>query len=260
MYYPQKDTDPLQFIQPEITKRLVESISNGNKALLEKYRTVQEHRFDISRVPARSPLSAIAPAIVENESAWPAFQALWHELVHVSDRPPILFVLEGLEHLLGLSQFHDPQFKPVHAFELALPRLFLSCLAGRALGPNEPLPKFPNGAAFIATSGGSNSPTVPAYLAFLAQAFAAAAGAPIPEPDPFNPRAHDPRLHQLLQGLDVLRLGPVSRDEARAVMDYWASSGVLRSAVTEDAVANQCAMSNGIMHELVRGALMTVKS
>ncbi|CZR50997.1 related to ribosomal protein [Phialocephala subalpina] len=73
--------------------------------------------------------------------------------------------------------------------------------------------------------------------------------------DPFE-KAYDARADKVLENVDVLSLKGISRAEARALMEYWAQSGVLRQRVDEESVAEKWALAgNGIVGEIQRGAL-----
>ncbi len=54
----------------------------------------------------------------------------------------------------------------------------------------------------------------------------------------------------------MLKLKGLSKGEARGLMEYWARSGVLRSRVDEEKVAEKWALAgNGIVGEMQRTAL-----
>lgn len=83
-----------------------------------------------------------------------------------------------------------------------------------------------------------------------------AAAAPELTPrDPYE-RGYDARADAALEGIQTLKLGGLSKLEARGLMEYWAKSGVLRAQVDETAVAEKWALSGGgIIGEIERGAL-----
>lgn len=182
---------------------------------------------------------------------WPALCALWEELTTVAGRPPVLLAVDGLAHVMRPSAYRDPDFRVVHAHDLALVGLVVNALAGAA-----PLI---NGGAVVAATSRGNSPRVPSLDLALARAEARAAGAAEPLAEPYA-KGYDARVDAALQTVDVLRLGGVSRSEARAVMDYWAASGLLRSRVTEAVVTEKWSVGgHGNLGEMERAALLNLR-
>ena len=60
-----------------------------------------------------------------------------------------------------------------------------------------------------------------------------------------------------LAGVGVLRLRGLSKDEARAVMDYYAKSGMMRHTANETLLGEKWTLSGGgIIGELERNSVM----
>ena len=58
----------------------------------------------------------------------------------------------------------------------------------------------------------------------------------------------------------MLHLAGISTAEARAIMDYWAASGLLTSEVTESAVTERWTVAgNGILGEMERASLTNMR-
>ncbi len=76
-------------------------------------------------------LSQLTANAKEADNAWPIFQALWQELtLEGHGRPPILFCLDGLSHIMKVSDYRSPAFELIHSHDLALVKLFNDCLSG----------------------------------------------------------------------------------------------------------------------------------
>jgi small subunit ribosomal protein S29 len=92
-----------------------------------------------------------------------------------------------------------------------------------------------------------------------AAAKAAAAVVEAPKKDPFF-RGYDERVEAVLRSVEVLRLKGVDKLEARALMEYWAASGMLRATVDEKAVTEKWTLAgSGILGEMERAALLTMR-
>lgn len=190
----------------------------------------------------------IATAAKEPEFAWPAFQALWHELTTAPDGPPVFLGLDGLSHIMKISAYRDPSFNLVHSHDLTLVRLFVDALSGKT-----PLA---NGGAVIAATSRSNAPRSPSMELALAQSAAAAADLHVPTPDPYN-KGYDDRVYEAVRGVETFNVSGINREEARAVMEYWAASGLMRARIDETTVAEKWTISGGgVLGELERASLL----
>lgn len=195
-------------------------------------------------------LAALANATKEPEFAWPVFQAFWKELL-LPGRPPILFTLDGLSHIMRISDYRSPAFELIHSHDLSLIRLFTEALGGKT--------QFANGAGILGICTKGNSPVIPSMEKALEQAAAAQAGTPVAERDPFFAK-YDDRVFDALKGVKLLNVNGVSKKEARGLMEYWAASGILRTRVDEKNVSEKWTMAgSGILGEMERVALYDVR-
>lgn len=196
-------------------------------------------------------LAALANATKEPEFAWPVFQAFWKELL-LPGRPPILFSLDGLSHIMRISDYRSPSFELIHSHDLSLIRLFTDALGGKT--------QFANGAAILGVCTKGNSPIIPSMEKALEQAQAAQNGLPIPPRDPFFAK-YDERVFDALKGVKTLNVRGVSKQEARSLMEYWAASGILRMRVDEKNVSEKWTLAgSGILGEMERVALYDVRT
>ncbi|KAJ0168820.1 37S ribosomal protein S23, mitochondrial [Colletotrichum tanaceti] len=246
-YSPIPNTKPLQFYQPTYCFNLLQQIVKANGPILKQHKVSKEYP-ELLHVPKDGTLLDIATAAKEPEFAWPAFQALWHELTTAPGGPPVFLGLDGLSHIMKISAYRDPSFNLVHSHDLTLVRLFIDALSGKT-----PLA---NGGAVIAATSRSNAPRSPSMELALAQSAAAAADLHVPTPDPYN-KGYDDRVYEAVRGVETLNVSGISREEARAVMEYWAASGLMRARIDETTVVEKWTISGGgVLGELERASLL----
>ncbi|KAI0854334.1 mitochondrial ribosomal protein [Daldinia vernicosa] len=240
-----------QFSQPVYTVKLFQAIYKANQPILSQYKVELDHMHLPISVNRGMTLAALANATKEPEFAWPVFQAFWKELL-LPGRPPVMFALDGLSHIMRISDYRSPAFELIHSHDLSLLRLFTDALGGKT--------NFANGAAILGVCTKGNTLVIPSMEKALEQAAAAQAGEPIPPRDPFFAK-YDERVFDALKGVKVLNLRGVSKPEARALMEYWAASGILRLRVDEKNVSEKWTLAgSGILGEMERAALYDVRS
>lgn len=231
------------FAQPVYTVKLMQTIHQTNQAILTRHKVQLDHIHLPISVSRNMTLAALLNATKEPEFAWPVFQAFWKELL-LPGRPPILFSLDGLAHIMRISEYRSPAFELIHSHDLALIRMYTDALGGKTA--------FPNGAVVLGVTGKGNAPLIPSMDKAIAQAAAVQKGEVVPARDPFY-RKYDERVFDSLRGVRVLDVQGVSKAEARAIMEYWAASGILRARVDEKQVAEKWTMAGGgVLAEMER--------
>ncbi len=249
-YVPVPNTEPMQFTQPTYTLNLLQNILKANRAALEKLKVEQKSSLT-GGLPEGSSLADLITNIREPDAAWPGFLALWSELM-LPGRPPVLMAMDGLTFANKDSAYRDPAFNKVHAHNLTLIGHFFAALSGSK--------KMPNGGAVVAADSASNTPARhPSEALVLAQLEAGQAGRDVPIPDPYL-RGYDNKVYDALKNCCVLRLEGVSKDEARALMEYWGASGLVRSVLSAELVAQKWALGgHGNIGEMERVVLQNLK-
>ncbi|KAH9994905.1 mitochondrial ribosomal death-associated protein 3-domain-containing protein [Xylariaceae sp. FL0662B] len=238
-----------EFAQPVYTVKLLQTIFKNNQHILSRHKVELDYMHLPITISRNMSLAALINATKEPEFAWPVFETFWKELLRPG-RPPVLFVLDGLHHIMRISDYRSPSFERIHSHDLSLVRLFAEALGGRTA--------FANGGAVLGVCTKGNPRILPAVDKALEQAAAAQAGLPTPERDPFC--AYDERVFAALRGVRVLDVGGVSRPEARALMEYWAASGILRLRVDEPSVCEKWTMSGGgVLAEMEKLALFDIR-
>ena len=230
---------------------LLAQIARANASVLSTLQLSQKHTVPI---PLQSNISLDRLADLgarDPDIAWPIFQALWAELTTTSTdsakRPPILLALDGLGHTMTTTKYRDPDFKPIHALDLAIVKYFMDHLSGAR--------SLPNGGMVIAATSGSNNPNIPTLNLALSQMEArASTNTEVLQPHPF--KTYDERVPKSLEGVTAQKLRGLTKEEAHGLMNYYAKSGILRQTVTEGLVAEKWILSGGgIVGELERAAV-----
>lgn len=245
-YAPLPGSNPTQYTQDAYTSNLLSQIARSNSAVLSKYCITTDHKLSILLPPSTTLAKLAELGANTPELSWPIFTALWTELTQ-PDRPPIMLAIDGVGHIMNNSAYLSADAQLVHAHDLALVRHFVDHLSGRTT--------LPNGGIVLAATSGSNQPASPA-LEFSIQLAEARAKNPIDLPN-WNPyKTVDQRSLQSLKDVDVLKLNGLSKEEARAIMEYYAASGMLRRTVDERLVSETWTLAgNGNIGELEKGSV-----
>ncbi|KAF2744085.1 hypothetical protein M011DRAFT_470748 [Sporormia fimetaria CBS 119925] len=241
-YAPLQGSQPMQYTQDTYTANLLSQILKANKQIADLPVT-KEHSLPQPLPPKATLRSLIDIGVATPESSWSVFAALWEELTQPG-RPPIMFAIDGLAHIMRNSEYLSADVKPIHAFDLTIVRQFVDYLSGAK--------SLPNGGIIFAATSGSNSPTVDA-LNFSLQCAAARQFAPEKMPR-WNPYTNlDMRVMEALKDVDTLPLKGLTKEEARALMEYYAESGMLRAKVDDGLVGERWALAGmGNIGELER--------
>ncbi|KAH6898315.1 mitochondrial ribosomal death-associated protein 3-domain-containing protein [Thelonectria olida] len=248
-YSPIADTVPMQFAQPVYCLKMIQNIYRANRAVLEKLHLERDwSRFTSLKQGAT--LADLALSAKEAEYAWPTLLALWTELT-LPGRPPVLFAVDGLAHINKISEYRDPSFNEVHSHDLSLVRMFIDALSGKTA--------LPNGGAVLGVTSENNTYKHPSQELVLSQLEAGQAGKFVPRPNPYE-RKYDERVYEALKNSWVLRLEGVSKDEARALMEYWGASGLVRNIVNSRTISEKWTVGgHGIVGEMERATLLQMR-
>ncbi|KAG8165146.1 hypothetical protein KVR01_005421 [Diaporthe batatas] len=259
-YAPIPGTNPQQWMQSVYALKLMQNIRSANRAVLDRIYTTRSYEQFTNPVAEGASLNTLIESARETEQAWPVFTALWHELTLKgagdNPRPPLLFALDGLSFTMRVSDYRDTAFEPIHSHDLAIVRMFADLLAGRTA--------LPAGGAVVGATCRSNAARNPSMELALARQLARQRGAPeaeLPPRDPFGKR-YDARTDAVMEGtgIQVLDVSAVTRAEARALMEYWAASGMLRARVDEREVTDKWQTGgNGIIGEMERAGLLSLR-
>ncbi|KAI0394836.1 mitochondrial ribosomal death-associated protein 3-domain-containing protein [Xylariaceae sp. FL0594] len=238
------------FAQPSYAVKLMQAIYQTNQAVLSRHKVQLDHIHLPVAVSRGTTLAALLNATKEPEFAWPVFMSFWKELL-LPGRPPVLFALDGLSHIMKPSAYRNPAFEVIHSHDLGVVRMYADALGGKT--------QFVNGAAVLGITSRSNGPVIPSVVKAVEQAAAKRKGEPIPEREPYQ--RYDERVFDALRDVDVLDVQGVDKTEARALMEYWAASGILRQRIDEKAVTEKWTMAGrGVLAEMERVALYDIRS
>jgi small subunit ribosomal protein S29 len=235
-----------------MTSDLLSRAAHSNERVLSGLKVSHRHSISGERLKAGMSLrDLLLIGAQDQHQAWPVWQAFWKELTQPAETakartPPVLIAIDGLDHWMGLSKYRSAEFELIHAHQLVLIREFVSMLFSQPSASD-----LANGGMILATTSGSNSPTLPSFSLLLRQLVARASGVQVtdpkfPMPEPY--RKVDQRVLNLLGGSEetaVQTLRGLSRDEARGLLEYFARSGMLKESITEAAVGEKWSLSGG---------------
>lgn len=256
------DTEPLVWFQPTYALKLMRSIRTANRRILENIYTTRSYESLTNPVAEGANLVALIDSARESDQAWPVFSALKYELFDVKadatgkPRPPILFALDGLSSIMRVSDYRAVNFDPIHSHDLLLVQMFVDALSGKV--------PFPNGGAVIGATSRNNAARNASMELAIARQLGRQAQVPEAELPPRDPycRKYDARTDQVMEdtGLDVVNVRGIGKAEARALMEYWAASGLLRAQVDERTVSEKWMTGgNGIIGEMERAGLLSLR-
>lgn len=253
------DTNPQQWMQSVYALKLMQNIRNANRAVLDTVYTTRSYEDFTNPVAEGATLNALIESAREPDQAWGVFAALWHELTlkdESSPRPPLLFALDGLSFIMKTSDYRNPAFEPIHSHDLAIVRMFVDLLSGRT--------SLPAGGAVIAATCRSNSPRNASMELAVERQAARQRGVAedaLPPRDHYR-RDYDAPTDAVMEGtgLEVLDVRGIGKPEARALMEYWAASGMLRAAVDEKEVSEKWITGgNGIIGQMEKAGLLSLR-
>ncbi|KAJ2894871.1 uncharacterized protein MKZ38_007120 [Zalerion maritima] len=233
---------------PTTIQGLLRQISGNSD--LSKHKVVKSYP---NLFPNQSPnltLHGLANSGSSNDS-WAVWQALWTELTEVPGRPPILMCLDGFAHVMRMSKYRTKQFEPIHAHDLALIKTFCDLMAGKMVPVQ--------GGAVIGALSMSNQPMVKSVEYAVqykeAQQVLQLPEEELPKREPYC-REYDERVDEVLREAEILKVGGINKKEARAIMEYWAASGMYRHKVDERRVTETWSLGgHGIIGEMERASL-----
>ena len=254
-YAPLSKSMPDQYVQRTYTSSLLSQIIRANGPTLSRLHLSQEHNPELPVRPNLSLIELATIGVEDPDIAWPIFQALWQELTVPStdqvQRPPIMITMDGISHLMRTSNYQDPQFKPIHAHNLVLVQHLLGYLSGA-----KPLP---NGGAVLAAVSNSDKTPAPTLSTALRQLEARAPGSSgvdaVLQANPFE--ESDDRVLEVMRDVQAQRLRGLSKPETRALLEYYAASGILRERIDQRKVGEKWTLAGGgIIGEVENVALM----
>lgn len=264
-YGPLPNSQPVQYTQDTYTSNLLSQFlkANNPKAnpILQQTKVSAEHELPVA-LPANASLKQLIEiGIVDPEASWPVFVALWKEITQPG-RPPIMFAIDGAANIMRDSEYLSPELKHIHAHDLSIIRHLVDHLSGAK--------SLPNGGVILAATSQSNQRAAPA-LDFSIQVAEARQVDPNKVPRWNTYKAIDPRVVDALKDLhsadakaddgnmramDVIKVGGLSKDEARSIMEYYAESGMLRAKVDDGFVSEKWSLAGmGNIGELERASV-----
>lgn len=241
-----------RYTQAHFTAKMLENVINANRSLLEKLKVSGQQDLPVPVQPNTTLARLAEMGAKDPERAWPVWQALWKELTAPSQpgegllRPPIMFTLDAMDHIMRLSAYLNTDAEPIHAHDLLLPRHFVQLLSGReTLG---------NGGMILGAVSESNRAASLTLDHALTRNAAIQTEQQPPAWDPYV--AYDKNVQDAMEGVGVQRLDGLSKEEARGIMEYYAHSGMLRNAVTDGLISEKWTLAGGgIIGQIEKGSV-----
>lgn len=245
-------TGQTRYAQAHFTAKMLENLITANGPLLEKLRISGQNEMPVPIQPNSSLARLAETGAKDPERAWSVWQALWKELTAPSQqgeglsRPPIMFTLDAIDHLMGLSAYLNADAEPIHAHDLLLPRHFIQLLSGREI--------LGNGGIILGAVSESNRAASRTLDHALTRNAAIQDQQQPPEWDPYV--AYDKNVQDAMSGVGVQKLEGLSKEEARGIMEYYARSGMLRNTVTDGLVSEKWTLAGGgIIGQIEKGSV-----
>jgi len=267
----------ISYIQPDYVASLLGNIAKANETVLKTMSISRQHNFSKS-LPTNTTLHGLAEiGSTDPNRAWPIFTALLSELQQPSTethaRPPLLITIDGYPHLTNPSSYLSPTLSKIHPHDLALVSTLLSFFS--------PQPPLPNGGLALAIDSRSNRPESNALDFCIAAHLERQSSSKISArrdvssddaatfwnnaTQPFTVQSkefknsqvslqraffspynnYDERITDALRSVDVRVVGGLSKVETRAIMEYYARSGILRGKVNDMRVGEEWTISGG---------------
>ncbi|KAF2759339.1 hypothetical protein EJ05DRAFT_485368 [Pseudovirgaria hyperparasitica] len=248
-YAPVPNTSPVQYQQKTYSALLLTQLATANGPLLSKMQTTMSHP-NLTFPYANSTLKRLCDLGAQNnEMAWPIFRAVWAELTKPSPTtPPILYTCDNVNELMKPSAYVDPDLKPIHAHDLLHVAHFMEHLSGAQT--------LSNGGMVLAAPTASGTSDIPTFSHCLRVIEAQQNGHTTKGWHPY--KKADERVIRSLQGVEVLRLNGLDKEEARTILNYYAASGMLRNLVDEKFVAEKWTLAgNGNVGQLEKLTVRT---
>lgn len=230
-----------------MAKALLHRLAYANEAVLQTLKLNHEHPKSLRVKPSASLNDLVLIGAREQTLAVPVWEAVWKELNTRGDnpRPPILLTVDSVDHWMGASKYRSAEFDLIHAQQFTLVKqvtdLFFS-------GTQKPLA---NGGMMIMSTSGSNKPTFPSLRTLVDQFRARDNGIDpsspaFPVPKPYS--KPDTRVIDLFSKAADVRFMDVNGTtvpESKALLEYFARSGLFQRGVTEHVVNQLRALSSG---------------
>jgi small subunit ribosomal protein S29 len=269
-YAPIPNTNPPQYTQQAYTANLLSQIVKANSKILAKMQISQKHELPIP-IQANISLDRFALLGVQNpDIAWPIFLAFWKELTAPQTptltRPPIFFSLDNISHVLTDSHYTTMdsagKINPIHAHDFVQIKHFLDHFSGEKT--------LPNGGIVMAATSESDRAKSPALDVSIAMAEARLAQSISPSDEEsakqirieqfWSPyKKIDARSLEVLKKFELMKLEGLTREEARTIIEYWASSGMVRRRIEESFVNEKWTVAGrGVVGELERAVVRRV--
>lgn len=253
-YQPARDSaGNIHYIQPDYTAKLLGSIAKANAKILSKLRLSREHNFP---KPVQSNISLdrlLELGAQDTELSVAIWQVFLEEMTNVPQdsakhpRPPMLLTIDGLGYMMRDSEYLNAQLQKIHAHDLSLVASLRDLLSGAT--------PMKNGGMVLACISDSKRASTPDMDHVLAKKIEKAGGKSAPNWTSWT--APDERITKVFDTVDVRKVAGLAKEEAKAIMEYYALSGMMRTAITDNLVNEKWAVcGGGIVGEIEKSCMV----
>ena len=246
---PEGSEEEQTYTQSQITADLLRRLAESNINVLRSLRPNFDVPEFITSVKKPQTLHDIATVGADNHIlALRVWDHLFKEITQpgTQPRPPTLIAIDNIDHWMGPTQYRTPDYTVIHAHQFVLIKQLLSLLFSNT----QPLS---HGGMVIGATTASNNPVYPSLSVLLKQITALGSGSTLTDPNFPMPSPYakaDARVFSLLNPAvasttKITDLKGLSKHEAAGLLRYFTNSGILKEALTDNAIGEKWTLSSG---------------
>ncbi|WFD28721.1 hypothetical protein MNAN1_003734 [Malassezia nana] len=248
------------YLQPTLTLGVLQALLRVNADLLSRIRIEAVQLDESLSMAAGTPLDQmVQAAIKEGVSALAQQRALEHALrtLMTQKEVPFLVAIDDVQALYRESQYRDPDYVPLHAFELALPRALLSLVLaaprraerGAVLAAlsaaHAEFPPSPELLTALRRDASQPGASVP-WARLLATVSCRSAATRVPEPHAYTPLQDTHLAHAKASGFAPVDVGrPLDRTEAASLLHMMHREQSIWTTPNDEALIAKLVESDG---------------
>ena len=255
------------YLQPTLAHGLLEALLRVNAAVLPRIAGTAVQLDDTLSFPDKTPLDQVLKAATK-DGASPVVQqrALEHALrvLTTQTEVPFLAAIDDVQALFRESLYRDPDYVPLQAFELAIPRALLSLVVaapqsvqrGAVLATmSSAHASFPPSAELLtALRRGAMQPGAPVpWERLLATVTCRSAATRVPEPHAYTPLQDTHLAHATASNFVPMDVGrPLDRAEAASLLQLMHREQSIWTVPNDEALVAKLVESDGNMKAFER--------
>lgn len=217
---------------------LLGRIAEANKDVLQLQNTSKTFSFDRHTIPEKATLHKLVEIGSKDPTVAHAIYDAFIVEMNLEGRPELLLTMDNLSITTVPSKYRDQEFRSIHPFDLEVVGRFVDYLNGNK--------RLTNG---VVVTNTSSRPACTDRALQIALGHARLS--------PFE--VIDQRISAGIQGARVIAVNQYSSNEAKSVVQHYASAGLIRgytaTDITESLVKQRTMMGGGLGREVLRSCL-----